>query len=167
MIIILLFIIIILLLALFYYKTKSDDAEEKASSKDSVVRDLEITKKDEKIISKIFNRKISKNIFGNKKKKYTFSYSKNDYSFGGCNSEFDVIETEITKLSINNELFFNVEFYAWGKLVDYKTKQSADVEITNIVTNPENLKIQVEDAVKKLFTTLDSELAKEIKIENT
>jgi len=166
-IVILLLAIIALLSVLFYYKSKSENIEKEVSKGASTVKNLEITKTDEKLISDIFNKKITRTFFGNNKKIHSFSYSKNEYSFGGCNSEFDVVKTEINKLSINNEIFFNVEFKAWKKLLDYKTEQPANVEITNIVSNPENLKEQVSNGVLKLFKKLDNDLEEEIQIENT
>lgn len=166
MIFVLLLVIIIgLLLSLMYYKTKSEQIENEAKKSSSIIEDLEIDKSDEKLISKIFSRKITRTFLGAKQRKYSFTYKKDEYCFGGCNTDYDVIKTEINKLSINGEILFNVEFKAWIKLLDYKKEQTPDTIVTNIVSNPETLNEQVNSNVNNLFKKINNELENEINIE--
>lgn len=163
------FLIILILIPLFitmvYYKTKSEKLDKKIKEKSTVLKDLDMTKKDEKLLSEVFNKKIKRVFFQKTKKKYNFFYKKNEFLFGRQNTKYDIITMDVNKVSINDEVFFNVEVRAWEKLLDYKAERQAEITITDIVSNPKSLEKQVSSGVENLFNKLDSKLEEEINIE--
>lgn len=156
------FLIILILIPLFitmvYYKKKSEKLDLKIKEKNTVLKDLDMNKKDEKLLSEIFNKKIKNVFFQKNKKKYNFFYKKNEFLFGRQNTKYDIITMDVNKVSINDEVFFNVEVRSWEKLLDYKAKKKPEITITDIVSNPKSLEKQVSYGVENLFNKLEDEI---------